>query len=96
VRARKERCGQERDESGERMKVEGLNERSKLRKERYGGGGLWGPAAAQSNFPEPSRPSSVRQFPPPHPGCCSNQAVWKEKLRSASSLGFRSDLHWVP
>lgn len=29
VRARKERCGQERDESGKRMKVEGLNERSK-------------------------------------------------------------------
>lgn len=35
VRARKERCGQERDESGKRRKVERLNERSKLRKESY-------------------------------------------------------------
>lgn len=43
VRARKERCGQERDESRKRMKVEGLNERSKLKKRRNEVGEVCGP-----------------------------------------------------
>lgn len=86
MRARKERCGQERDESGKRMKVEGLNERSKLRKKRNGVGAVHGrrppQPCAHSNFPELSRSNSVRQFPPPQPG----RAAWKEKLSSHALL----------
>lgn len=78
VRARKERCGQERDESGKRRKVERLNERSKLRKESYRVR-VCAAAAPSSLAPTPT-------FPSP-PGLARSRSSHRPTQVSAPTVG---------